>query len=74
MVLPFAMIGEDCSIRSDYFVESDVVVGDRVTVKSGVQLWEEPYVDDVLIAADDTLANDRCPQSRVSKGSFRKRW
>ena len=39
-VLPGARIGADCNICDQVFVESDVVVGDRVTVKCGVQLWD----------------------------------
>ena len=36
VVLPGAKIGEDCNICSHCFVENNVVIGDRVTVKSGV--------------------------------------
>ena len=39
-VLPGAVIGADCNICDHVFVENDVVVGDRVTVKCGVQLWD----------------------------------
>ena len=39
VVLPGANIGEDCNICSHCLIENDVVIGDRVTVKSGVQLW-----------------------------------
>src|SRR6185295_4764307 len=39
-VLPGAVIGEDCNICDGVFVENDVRVGDRVTVKCGVQLWD----------------------------------
>jgi UDP-3-O-[3-hydroxymyristoyl] glucosamine N-acyltransferase len=38
VVLPDAQIGQDCNICSHCLIENDVVVGDRVTVKSGVQL------------------------------------
>ena len=37
-VLPGAVIGEDCNICSGVFIENNVIIGDRVTVKSGVQL------------------------------------
>ena len=39
-VLPGARIGRDCNICDHIFIENDVVVGDRVTVKCGVQLWD----------------------------------
>ena len=34
-----ARIGADCNICDGVFIEEDVIVGDRVTVKCGVQLW-----------------------------------
>ncbi len=39
-VLPGARIGADCNVCDSRFIEDDVVVGDRVTVKCGVQLWD----------------------------------
>src|SRR5689334_1854881 len=39
-VLPGAIIGEDCNICDHVFIENDVKVGNRVTVKCGVQLWD----------------------------------
>ena len=39
-VLPGARIGADCNICDHTFIENDVIVGDRVTVKCGVQLWD----------------------------------
>jgi UDP-2-acetamido-3-amino-2,3-dideoxy-glucuronate N-acetyltransferase len=38
-ILARAIIGEDCNICDHVFIENDVVVGDRVTIKCGVQLW-----------------------------------
>lgn len=64
-VLPEARIGEDCNICDGVFVEGDVVVGDRVTVKSGVQLWNGVRVeDDVFIGPNATFTNDPFPRSR----------
>ncbi|RYD69361.1 MAG: isomerase, partial [Sphingobacteriales bacterium] len=49
-ILPGAVIGEDCNICDGVFVENDVVVGKRVTVKCGVQLWDGTRVgNDVFI-------------------------
>lgn len=39
-ILPQAIIGKACNICDHVFIENDVVVGDRVTIKSGVQLWD----------------------------------
>lgn len=66
VILRDARIGEDCNICSHCFVENDVVVGDRVTVKSGVQLWDGLRVeDDVFIGPNVTFTNDRFPRSRA---------
>ena len=46
VVLPHARIGQDCNICSHCLIENDVVIGDRVTVKSGVQLWDGLRVGD----------------------------
>ena len=40
VVLPRAQIGSNCNICSHCLIENDVIVGDRVTVKCGVQLWD----------------------------------
>lgn len=64
VVLPGAAIGRDCNICSHCFIENDVVVGDRVTIKSGVQLWDGLRVgDDVFIGPNATFTNDRHPRS-----------
>lgn len=48
-VLPGAKIGADCNICDGVFIEGDVIVGDRVTIKCGVQLWNGVRLaDDVL--------------------------
>jgi UDP-2-acetamido-3-amino-2,3-dideoxy-glucuronate N-acetyltransferase len=64
-VLPGATIGKDCNICDHVFIENDVVVGDRVTVKCGVQLWDGLRVaDDVFIGPNVTFSNDKYPKSK----------
>ncbi|MEP6656415.1 MAG: acyltransferase, partial [Betaproteobacteria bacterium] len=64
-VLPGARIGRECNICDHVFIENDVVVGDRVTVKCGVQLWDGVTLeDDVFVGPNATFANDRFPRSR----------
>lgn len=64
-VLPGAVIGADCNICDNVFVENQVVLGDRVTVKCGVQLWDGLTLeDDVFIGPNATFCNDRFPRSR----------
>ncbi|WP_298234610.1 acyltransferase [uncultured Azohydromonas sp.] len=65
VVLAGARIGRDCNINAQCLIEGDVVLGDRVTVKSGVQLWTGLRVeDDVFIGPNVTFANDKYPRSR----------
>jgi UDP-2-acetamido-3-amino-2,3-dideoxy-glucuronate N-acetyltransferase len=70
-VLPGARIGRDCNICDGVFVENDVTVGDRVTVKCGVQLWDGLLLeDDVFIGPNATFTNDRFPRSKVYPEAF----
>lgn len=70
-VLPGARIGRDCNICDHVFVENDVVVGDRVTIKSGVQLWDGVVLeDDTFIGPNATFTNDRFPRSRMRPGEY----
>ncbi len=64
-VLPGARIGSDCNICDHTFIENDIVIGDRVTVKCGVQLWDGIDVeDDVFIGPNATFTNDPFPRSK----------
>ena len=66
-VLAGARIGADCNICEQVFIENDVIVGDRVTFKRGVQLWDGLRVgDDVHIGPNVTFTNDKYPKSRNS--------
>jgi acetyltransferase-like isoleucine patch superfamily enzyme/dTDP-4-dehydrorhamnose 3,5-epimerase-like enzyme len=70
-VLPGARIGADCNLCDHTFVENDVVLGHRVTVKCGVQLWDGLRVsDDVFIGPNATFTNDRFPRSRQRPARF----
>lgn len=67
-VLPGAVMGRDCNVCDGVFVENDVIVGDRVTVKCGVQLWDGLRVgDDVFIGPNATFSNDKFPRSRIHR-------
>lgn len=71
VVLPGAQIGEDCNLCAHTFVENDVVLGDRVTVKSGVYLWDGIVLeDDVFIGPCVAFTNDKFPRSKQYPESF----
>jgi len=64
-ILPGAVIGSDCNICDGVFIENDVVIGNRVTIKCGVQIWDSIYIDDdVHIGPNATFTNDPFPRSK----------
>ena len=68
VILTGARIGSGCNICSHCLIESDVVIGDRVTIKSGVQLWAGLRIaNDVFIGPNVTFTNDKYPVSRNTK-------
>jgi len=71
VVLSKAQIGENCNICMNVFIENDVVIGNNVTVKCGVQLWDGLRVeDDVFIGPNVTFTNDLIPRSGQQPDSF----
>lgn len=71
IILPDARIGADCNVCSHVLIENDVIIGDRVTVKSGVQLWDGLRVeDDVFIGPNVTFTNDPFPRSKQYPSAF----
>ena len=64
-VLPGAVIGCEANICDYVFIEGGAVLGDRVTVKCHVALWDGVRVeDDVFIGPSAVFANDRHPRSK----------
>ncbi len=64
-VLPGAAIGDDCNICDHVFIENDVMVGNRVTVKCGVYIWDGARVDDlVFLGPNVAFTNDVMPRSK----------
>ncbi len=71
VVLEQAVIGKDCNICAHCFIENQVVVGDRVTIKNGVQLWDGLCVEnDVFIGPNVTFSNDKYPRSKCYPEKF----
>jgi acetyltransferase-like isoleucine patch superfamily enzyme len=71
VILPGAVIGHNGNICSHCFIENKVVVGDRVTVKCGVQLWDGVTLeDDVFVGPNVTFTNDLQPRSRNAEAKL----
>ncbi len=65
VILPNAVIGDNCNICAQVLIENDVRIGDNVTIKSGVQLWDRVTVEDnVFIGPNVTFTNDKYPISK----------
>ena len=65
VVLEKAKIGDNCNINALCLIENDVLIGNNVTIKSGVQLWAGITVEnDVFIGPNVTFTNDLLPRSK----------
>lgn len=73
VVLPGAVVGKNCNICAHTLIENDVIIGDNVTVKSGVYLWDGIRVEDnVFIGPCVAFTNDKYPRSKHFPDSFAK--
>lgn len=71
VVLAGAKIGASCNICAQVFIENDVVIGDNVTIKNGVQLWDGLRIENnVFIGPNVTFTNDLHPRSKVYPAVF----
>ena len=70
-ILPGAVIGDDCNICDHTFIENNVKIGNRVTIKCGVYLWDGVVLeDDVFVGPNATFTNDRFPRSKQYPDEF----
>jgi len=66
VVLPKAVIGENCNICAHCFIENDVRIGHNVTVKCGVYLWDGIVIEDnVQVGPNVTFTNDKYPRAKT---------
>lgn len=73
VVLPDATIGDNCNVNCHTFIENDVRIGNNVTIKAGVYLWDGIIVeDDVFIGPNVTFVNDKYPRSKKYPSIFQK--
>ena len=68
-----AKIGENCNINALTLIENDVVIGNNVTIKSGVQVWDGLRIENnVFIGPNVTFTNDFSPRSKQHPKLFLK--
>ncbi len=65
VVLPDAIIGDNCNICANVIIENKVMIGNNVTIKSGVQIWDGVTIkDNVMVGPNVTFTNDKLPRSK----------
>ncbi len=73
VVFPNCLIGSNCNICAGVLIENDVKIGNNVTIKSGVQLWDGVVIeDDVFIGPNVTFTNDLFPRSKVRPDKYER--
>ena len=73
VVLEGAVIGRDCNVCAHCLVEGDVIIGDMVTLKSGVFVWDGIRIeDDVFVGPGVAFTNDLFPRSKQHQGALPK--
>lgn len=68
-----AKIGNNCNICAHTLIENDVIIGNNVTIKSGVFVWDGLRIeDDVFVGPNVTFTNDKTPRSKQYPSEFPK--
>jgi acetyltransferase-like isoleucine patch superfamily enzyme len=63
-----ARVGADCNICDHVFIEAGAIVGNRVTIKNAVLLWDKVIVeDDVFLGPNAVFTNDLLPRGALRK-------
>lgn len=71
VIFPGAVIGKECNVCAHTLIENDVLIGDRVTIKSGAFIWDGTRIgNDVFIGPNATFTNDKEPRSKVYPVEF----
>lgn len=64
-VLPRARIGKNCNICDHCFIEGGVIIGNNVTLKCGIYLWDGLQLqDNVFLGPNVVFTNDLRPRSK----------
>ena len=67
-VMKGARIGEDCNVCDHAFIESGAIVGNRVTVKNCVLVWDKVVIEDeVFLGPNCVFTNDMNPRVAFRK-------
>ena len=71
ILLENAIIGKNCNICANVFIENDVVIENNATIKCGVQIWDGIRIgNDVFVGPNVTFTNDKFPRSKKYQHSY----
>ncbi len=74
-VMKGAVVGRNCNIGEGAFVEGGAVLGNYVTVKNGVCVWELVTCEDyVFLGPNAVLTNDPLPRSHPEFKGKKENW
>lgn len=72
-VLEGAKIGCNCNLNEHVFVENEVTIGNNVTIKCGVYIWDGITMEDnVFVGPSVTFTNDKHPRSKQYPEELKK--
>jgi acetyltransferase-like isoleucine patch superfamily enzyme len=64
-ILDGAEIGNDCNICDHCYIEYKVRIGNNVTIKCGIYIWEQTTIeDDVFLGPNVVFTNNPRPRSK----------
>lgn len=67
-VVDGAVVGSDCNLGDCVFVETGAVVGNKVTVKNNVSIWDRVTVEDeVFLGPSMVFTNDFVPRAAIHR-------
>lgn len=67
-ILKGAVIGENCNICDHCFIEDEVVIGNNVTLKCGIYVWNGVTIeDDVFLGPNVVFTNNIRPRIKQYK-------
>lgn len=72
VILAGAKIGQNCNLCAHTLIEADVILGDNVTIKSGVYIWNGTRIENnVFIGPNATFTNDSMPRSKQYPSEYK---
>jgi UDP-2-acetamido-3-amino-2,3-dideoxy-glucuronate N-acetyltransferase len=68
VILQGAVIGNNCNICSNCFLEDQVVLGNNVTIKNGAKLFDNLIIENnVFVGPNVIFLNDKRPRSKINR-------